>query len=200
MEVHLVVLSGKQQGHDIPLPETIFLIGRDDQCHLRPHCQAVSKLHCAIAAWAGKVRLRDLNSRNGTFLNGQPVHGEVGVKDGDRLQVGTLAFAFRIRNEDGVPRTAPIKDEREVKWLLDAPADSDVLARAPPTCVIPTDVAEATPSNLEETKTLLPVAAATATTPGSKAVSAGRHFHSYFEERRHGPRRVAGQELPDRKL
>ncbi len=88
MEVKLLVLEGKHKDREIPLPETIFLIGRDKQCHLRPHCQLVSKLHCAIAAWAGKVRVRDLKSRNGTFLNGQPVQGEVLVGDGDRLQVG----------------------------------------------------------------------------------------------------------------
>ena len=86
MEVKLVVLNGKHKDREIPLPSTIFLIGRDRQCHLRPHCPLVSKLHCAIAPWAGRVRVRDLKSRNGTFLNGQPIDGEVLVGDGDRLQ------------------------------------------------------------------------------------------------------------------
>src|SRR5262245_43551614 len=130
MNVKLVVLEGKHRGREIPLPETIFLIGRDPQCHLRPHCQGVSKLHCAIAAWAGKVRVRDLKSSNGTFLNGRPIRDEVGAGDGDRLQVGTLVFAFRIKAEDDAPQRAPVS-ERDVEWLLDSPNDSAVLD--PPT-------------------------------------------------------------------
>src|SRR5262245_17644351 len=144
MEVKLIVLEGKNKDREIPLPETIFLIGRDHQCHLRPHCQGVSKLHCAIAAWAGKVRVRDLKSRNGTYLNGQPINGEVVAGDGDQLQVGTLVFAFRIKNDEGAPLAAPIKDERDLEWLLSAPADSSVLMPASQTCIIraPTELAE----------------------------------------------------------
>jgi pSer/pThr/pTyr-binding forkhead associated (FHA) protein len=185
MEVHLVVLEGKQKGQAIPLPETIFLIGRDNQCHLRPHCQGVSMLHCAIAAWAGKVRLRDLGSRNGTFLNGQPVQGEVGVKDGDQLQVGTLVFAFRITNEPGAARVAPIRSEREVGWLLDAPTDSSVLAPAMRTCELP---AHASRREGAETD---PAGA-----PGSKAVSAGEHLRTYFAQRKQATHPVTGPEMP----
>jgi len=79
MAAKLNVVEGKHKDREIPLPETIFLVGRDRQCHLRPHCELVSKLHCAIAAWAGKVRVRDLKSRNGTFLNGKQIDGEVNV-------------------------------------------------------------------------------------------------------------------------
>ena len=69
MEVRLIVREGKSRGRDIPLPSTIFVIGRGQQCHLRPHCRLVSKLHCAIARWAGKVVVRDLKSSNGTYIN-----------------------------------------------------------------------------------------------------------------------------------
>jgi pSer/pThr/pTyr-binding forkhead associated (FHA) protein len=169
MEVKLHVLEGKQKGREIPLPETIFLIGRDHQCHLRPHCELVSKLHCAIAAWAGRVRVRDLKSRNGTFLNGRPINGEVVVRDGDRLQVGTLVFAFRIKNAEGLPMPLPLK-QGDVQWLLDSPGDSAVLSPTSETCFpeIPPDLS----------------GDSAGTERGSKAISAGQHLRDYFEQRK----------------
>ena len=183
MEVTLIVLDGKQKGRAIPLPETIFMIGRDRQCHIRPHCQLVSKLHCAIAAWAGKVRLRDLKSSNGTFLNGQQVRGEVAVEDGDRLQVGTLTFEFRIKKEAGDPVAAPVKDEVELQWLLDAPADSGVLSSGCKTAVLPspTDQAGNASANPGGSKASPKAPAAVA---GSKALSAGQPLRTYVEKRK----------------
>lgn len=114
MQVRLIVLEGEAKDREIPLPESIFLIGQGGQCHLRPPCQQVSGLHCAIAAWAGKVRVRDLKSHSGTFVNDEPVHGEVAVRDGDRLRVGSHVFAFRIMDD---PRTVPASsDAGEVAW------------------------------------------------------------------------------------
>jgi pSer/pThr/pTyr-binding forkhead associated (FHA) protein len=118
MEVKLLVLNGKQKDREVPLPRTIFLIGRDQECHLRLHSLIVSRRHCAIACWAGKVAVRDLKSANGTFINNQRVVGEVKVTDGDRLQVGPLAFCFRVR------RTAPEAPPGTVspgslRWLLE---------------------------------------------------------------------------------
>jgi len=170
VEAKLIVLEGKHKNQVIPLPETIFLIGRDNPCHLRPHCQWVSKLHCAIVAWAGKVRLRDLKSRNGTLLNGQPIHGEVTVEDGDRLQVGSLLFGFQIKNSEKALNPDPVREE-DVDWLLGSPADSGVLSA--------------------ESK-IFDLAVLNATPPaGTKAISAGQHLRDYFKQRK--ARRVKPQ-------
>jgi pSer/pThr/pTyr-binding forkhead associated (FHA) protein len=164
VEAALIVLEGRYRDREIPLPETIFLIGRDAQCHLRPHCPLVSKLHCAIAAWAGKVRVRDLKSRNGTLLNGQPVDGEVAVADGDRLQVGSLVFGFRIKAAKGAPLPAPVREE-DVRWLLNSPADSPVLS---PTRR--TGIKGAEPDEADGVE------------PGP-TVSAGQYLRDYFGQR-----------------
>src|SRR5437660_171217 len=97
MDVRLIVTTGKARGREVPLPSTIFVIGRGPRCHLRPHCPSVSKLHCAIARWAGKLVVRDLKSHNGTFLNSARVVGEARAHDGDVLRVGSLTFTFRVQ-------------------------------------------------------------------------------------------------------
>src|SRR5262245_4937291 len=190
MKAKLIVLEGKHKDQEIPLPETIFLIGRDSQCHLRPHCQLVSKLHCAVAPWAGKLRVRDLKSRNGTFLNDQPVNGEVVAIDGDRLRVGSLVFSVRVTIGQCEPRVPPIK-ERDVKWLLDAPADSGVLSPSIPTVLV--DRAELT-AKIDVDDTGADSLAPTAESPalaqrrGSKSVSAGQYLRDYFKHRNSPPR------------
>jgi predicted component of type VI protein secretion system len=184
MEVRLVILHGEHQGREIPLPETMFLIGRDDQCHLRPHCPRVSRLHCAIATWAGKVRVRDLRSRNGTYLNGQRIEGEVAVEDGDQLRVGTQIFAFQIKQIPGELIGAPIKDAGEVDWLLQSPVETLSAAATGDLPLGPQSPHEAERMLCDvhwlDTDTVsgpTPVA-------DRSGISAGHHFRDYFAQRK----------------
>jgi pSer/pThr/pTyr-binding forkhead associated (FHA) protein len=122
MEAKLVIQEGKFQGYEIPIPNTVLVIGRNTDCHVRLHSPTVSKRHCAIAAWAGKVRVRDLQSRNGTYLNGRPVVGEALVRNGDRLQIANHTFYFRIQVDQDTPYVKPV-EAKSLAWLLRTSAD-----------------------------------------------------------------------------
>jgi pSer/pThr/pTyr-binding forkhead associated (FHA) protein len=144
MEVSLVVAAGKAKGRVVPLPASIFVIGRGAQSHLRAHCKLVSRRHCAIAQWAGKVVVRDLRSINGTFVNDDRITGEMRVKDGDVLRVGTLSFTFKIA---GAPLPVAHVPGSAVKWLMDSTGDTtlvpgDVAGPMPTTCADPDDPAD----------------------------------------------------------
>jgi pSer/pThr/pTyr-binding forkhead associated (FHA) protein len=180
VEVRLVVLAGEHQGREIPQPETIFLIGRSRQCHLRPHCREVSGLHCAIAAWAGKVRVRDLKSRNGTLLNGRAIVGEAEARDGDELRVGSLVFGFRIKHDRRAITAKPIRDESDVKWLL--AADGDVPGHRT-THISPGAQVEADSRSADGDvwRTDSPEDGAPHSRQG---ISAGQSFHEYFAQRK----------------
>jgi pSer/pThr/pTyr-binding forkhead associated (FHA) protein len=91
-----VVNAGKASGQSIPIKVPQFTIGRDPQCSLRPASAMISKKHCALIVKGGQVLLQDYDSTNGTFLNDQPVKGEVPVKNGDLLKVGPLVFKVVI--------------------------------------------------------------------------------------------------------
>src|SRR5262249_25140472 len=82
--------------------------GRDPQCHLRPASPMISKRHCALLVRADKVFVRDFDSTNGTFLNDQPVKGEVEVNHQDRLKVGPLAFTVQIEGPVAVNKPTPV--------------------------------------------------------------------------------------------
>jgi pSer/pThr/pTyr-binding forkhead associated (FHA) protein len=122
--VKLVILKGKSKWREIPLPYTQFVIGRGASCHLRPYSDLVSKLHCVIARQpGGKVVVRDLKSRNRTYVNNQPIKGTVHVKDGDVLSVGPLQFQFSILSEESGAQVHSGREEN-LHWLLDDPADA----------------------------------------------------------------------------
>lgn len=126
MNVQLVVVKGRSTGMQIPVRREQFFIGRDPHCQLRPNSDLVSKVHCAISCHQDGVFVRDWNSTNGTFVNNQRVTGEVAVRDGDILCVGTLVFAFKIELPAGSAKPAAPQDDQEdqvVSWLLDCSDD-----------------------------------------------------------------------------
>jgi predicted component of type VI protein secretion system len=109
MKVSLVVATGAHEGRVIPITGPQFLIGRDQQCHLRPASQAISKLHCAVVVRDGKVFVQDFGSTNGTVVNDALVQGaEVAVESGATLRVGPLDFRFKIEKEAGLPDGTPL--------------------------------------------------------------------------------------------
>lgn len=54
----------------------------------------VSKNHLVILEEAGHYYIRDMNSANGTFLNGKTLYEETELKNGDRIGVGFIQFLF----------------------------------------------------------------------------------------------------------
>lgn len=96
MTVELVLTRGAKAGQAIALSTSKFFIGRADDCHLRPKSDLVSRHHCAILIEDGYVGVRDFGSKNGTFVNGERVAGEIELKKGDKLEVGDLEFELRL--------------------------------------------------------------------------------------------------------
>ncbi len=105
MQVKLKVLAGKNSGKELPVPVKRFLIGRGDDCHMRPKSEAISRNHCAILINEDddEVIIRDLNSRNGTYLNGERLAADQSLESGDHLQIGRLEFEVMIKDRKRAP-------------------------------------------------------------------------------------------------
>jgi pSer/pThr/pTyr-binding forkhead associated (FHA) protein len=108
MKLNLVVQSpGPNQGKVLDIKLSQFVVGRDPQCHLRPASPMISKRHCAVLQREGKAFVRDFDSTNGTFVNNEPVKGEVELHHGDQLKIGPLLFEVRIDATAPVNRPTP---------------------------------------------------------------------------------------------
>src|ERR1700690_3341983 len=92
MEVRLKVLVGPNAGRELPVAGPKFLVGRAEDCQLRPRSDLISRHHCALLIEENFVAVRDFGSKNGTHVNGERVLGERELKSGDKLTIGPLEF------------------------------------------------------------------------------------------------------------
>ncbi len=96
MEVNLIVANGKQMGKRVPIASSKFLIGRGEECNLRPQSSLVSRKHCVILIEKDSVVIEDLHSTNGTLLNGEKLVERRALNSGDRIKVGMLDLEVQV--------------------------------------------------------------------------------------------------------
>jgi MoxR-like ATPase len=96
------VKSGLQQGRIFPLEENRLAIGRDPESGIPLDIDSpASWKHAAISKSDGLWRIEDLESLNGTLLNGNRIKGSI-LQNGDRIVIGTEVFVF----DEGDPSKA----------------------------------------------------------------------------------------------
>jgi hypothetical protein len=94
-----------------PLP---FIIGRGDDCSLKLSDKWISRHHAEIRAGGDHLWVRDLESRNGTFVNNKMVeHAEL-LEDGDLLSLGKFKFQVKLTQPPAFDGEETCSMEREV--------------------------------------------------------------------------------------
>ncbi len=103
MDVTLKVVTGSNVGQELAVPAPRFFIGRAEDCQLRPKSDLISRHHCVLLVENESLAVRDLGSRNGTFVNDERIMGERELKMGDRLKVGALEFVVHLAEKAAGP-------------------------------------------------------------------------------------------------
>ena len=88
----LRILNGKSKGKKLMLPEREIVFGRDEDCDIRHGSKSVSGRHCTLEPTEFGIRVRDLGSERGTFIDGERLSEEGLVKAGSILRIGELQF------------------------------------------------------------------------------------------------------------
>lgn len=78
---------------EFELSERPITIGRSPEADVVILDEKASRIHCGIRLWDGEFYVKDLKSRNGTFVNDQRVD-VAKLKSGDRIRVGGILFSF----------------------------------------------------------------------------------------------------------
>jgi pSer/pThr/pTyr-binding forkhead associated (FHA) protein len=124
----------------VPLSGDRLAIGQAPSNDLSlPLDTTVSRLHAVLENLQAGWCIRDLNSRNGTFLNGQRIWGERPVRPNDEIRVGRTTLVFRLDTPiEPMESTAGAGEapeltrrERDVLLSLCAPLMSEDVFRQP---------------------------------------------------------------------
>lgn len=113
MRAILVGVTGPVCGRTIPLEPGDVTIGRAASNAICVADRSVSREHCVIRVRDGRYEIEDLESYNGTFVNGLRIRGRE-LDDGDTIVAGEVEFLFRATPaaltqaaiEAGVPDTS----------------------------------------------------------------------------------------------
>lgn len=91
----LIMQDGQRIGEEWVLEEDTVSIGREDDNEIVLPDRRISRQHAVIEHEGDRYYIRDCDSKNGTFVNGELIQGAVPLKDGDEITVAmgyTLTF------------------------------------------------------------------------------------------------------------
>ncbi len=99
MQAILVMFRSTGERRSFSVTRDVTVIGRREDCDLIIPLGEVSRKHCRLVKDGDLVKVEDLGSANGTYLNGQRVQESL-LAPGDTVQVGPVVFVLQL---DGVP-------------------------------------------------------------------------------------------------
>lgn len=93
-QAYLVGQAGVGAGYRYNLPGEGIIIGREVGSHIILNDRYLSSRHARILQQVGRYIIQDLNSYNGTYVNGHRVRQGVMLRNGDQIQMGSSVFIF----------------------------------------------------------------------------------------------------------
>jgi pSer/pThr/pTyr-binding forkhead associated (FHA) protein len=133
MLVRLVVEKNGKRAKVVELRGPNACIGRARGNEVRIPSADVSRRHCVLREDDGLLKVEDLESVNGTYLNGDLLTGEAVVRPGDRLEVGPVQFVVEYDlTPDAVERLAAMDFEIVASGEVAAVDDEEAIDEEAP--------------------------------------------------------------------
>jgi len=101
----LIAREGQLTGERWQIDVEEFVIGRGADCQIMLPERQVSRYHAKIVKDNGRYILHDLDSKNGTHLNGVQVKGSTPIRDGDEIQIALCVKLLFIGTDATIPLT-----------------------------------------------------------------------------------------------
>jgi pSer/pThr/pTyr-binding forkhead associated (FHA) protein len=115
-----VLGKNRKELHTYPLNRRITSVGRSRRNHVSIDDAQVSARHLTISSANNGCVVNDLDSSNGTFINGQRLSGFQALSDGDEIMIGktVLQFAARRQEVPGPADATPRRSFVNKRWFL----------------------------------------------------------------------------------
>ncbi|MBN1286826.1 MAG: FHA domain-containing protein [Anaerolineae bacterium] len=91
----LIIRTGEAAGQRWVMHDEEVLVGRGAECDVVVPERQVSRMHVRVRRAGDRFFVEDLESKNGTLLNGEPLKGEAPLRDGDEIELArAVSIAF----------------------------------------------------------------------------------------------------------
>src|SRR5437870_1199223 len=126
----LLAVAGPLKNSTVPLSSKEVPVGRDPANLLAISDPSLSRHHCVLSREDDGYKIRDLESRNGTFVNGVAVK-EIQLRHGDQISVGDSVFVFLLKEEAEEPAAGRVEFEDSLTHATAQLRPQDVLYLQP---------------------------------------------------------------------
>jgi len=130
LKVHTGELAGTE--YEVPLTKEAggMVLGRSRTCDIPIPDRKLSRRHCRFTFDGQRLFVEDLESKNGTQVNGPSIHGVTELHDGDRVEAGStvLLVAYpkpQVSQPDTITATLPHEGARETAAEREGPPEGD---------------------------------------------------------------------------
>ena len=110
MRPRLLVIAGPSKDSVIPLPDGEATIGRDPTSAVPVIDPSVSRKHCVLRREDTRFQIKDLESRNGTLVNGVAIKDHW-LRHGDEIATGDSVFLFLVEEDERVTPASRVEFE-----------------------------------------------------------------------------------------
>ena len=125
MAYALLVTAGEREGEVFPITvDRAFTVGRDPTNDIRLVDRKLSRIHCQVMIIGGRCQVADLNSTNGTVVNGSRIRTETWLSLDDEIEIGMTRMRLIQFKQDQDGSSPNVKS--------DPPSDAQNLAAAAP--------------------------------------------------------------------
>lgn len=124
-------LSGTLAGREVRLQKGLMVIGKESSCQIPLTKEpGVSKKHAQITIRDEDILIEDLDSRNGTYVDGKQIYSRT-LKEGDRVALGNVIFEVR-KKQDMPSFSYPYMSAYPSSQSVDETKDSSLKEKATP--------------------------------------------------------------------
>ncbi|MCX7933995.1 MAG: HD domain-containing protein [Planctomycetota bacterium] len=129
MGLEFIIESGRLKGQTVALPpDRSVTVGRSVRSDIQIPDEGVSRLHCRFEYEGERLFVVDLNSSNGTLVNGERVTRRA-LAVGDRVALGPLLLRLRMTNTESDTEAVPPIAATTVTLVQDAPQPDTAIRR-----------------------------------------------------------------------
>lgn len=114
--IQMILTGARFENQSCELPNGTWTLGRSQENQIVIRDESVSGRHCELLVYGSEVIVRELGSRNGTFVQGIRVKAQSGIRHGDEVRFGAVEVRFLIQPtvDEGATAVTALVDHRRV--------------------------------------------------------------------------------------